>query len=182
MILKRSLIEAQKLVPLASHPLLLSVATFAVFGSQIEFFPLPLKKTIEDDQLTPIKPPKGFASAGVPWFCPSLLPPVAFMHWALLLITNSHLMAARQVASCRLNLCCSLGVGSSATGGDQRRILVLFDLRFINNSSLASWYSENQPMVNIYLSFYETESCPTIPKGWESVKHFQCLLPLASDV
>lgn len=71
-----------------------------------------------------------FASAGVPWFCPwhSLLSPVAFMHWALLLITNSHLMAASQFASYRLNLCCSLGSGSSATGGDWRCTLVLFDL------------------------------------------------------
>lgn len=30
-----------------------------VFGSWDEFFPLPLKKTIEDYQLTPIKPFKG---------------------------------------------------------------------------------------------------------------------------
>lgn len=94
------------------------MATFAVFGSQVEFFPLPLRKTIEDDQSTPIKSHKGFANAGVPWFCPSLLPPVAFMLWALLLITNSHLMAASQFASYRLNLCCSLEPRSSATGRD----------------------------------------------------------------
>lgn len=110
----------------------LSLATFTVFGSRVEFFPLPLKKTIEDDQLTPIKPLFFFffASAGVPWFCPwhSLLSPVAFRHWALLLITNSHLMAASQFASYRLNLCCSLGSGSSATGGDWRCTLILFDL------------------------------------------------------
>lgn len=69
---------------LASRSLSVSVATFTVFGSWVEFFPLPLKKTIEDDQLTPVKPHKGIASAGVPWFCSSLLPPVAFLlHWAL---------------------------------------------------------------------------------------------------
>lgn len=147
-----------------------------------EFFPLPLKQTIEDDQLTPIKPRKGFASAGVPWFCPSLLLPVAFMHWALQLITNSHLLSASQSASCRLNLCCSLRPGSSATGEGWRCTPVLLDLWYMKKSSLASWYSENQPMVNIYLFFYETESCPTTPKGWESVKHFLCLLLLESDI
>lgn len=66
----------------------------------------------------------------LPWFRPSLLPPVAFMHWALLLITNSHLMAACQVASYRLNLCCSLGPGSSATVGDWRFYLTWFCLTF----------------------------------------------------
>lgn len=157
------------------------MATFAVFGSQVEFFPLPLRKTIEDDQSTPIKSHKGFANAGVPWFCPSLLPPVAFMLWALLLITNSHLMAASQFASYRLNLCCSLEPRSSATGRDWMCTLLCLTW-YMKNSSLACCCSENQPMVNIYLSFYQTESCSTTPKGWESVKHFQCLFLLASDV
>lgn len=59
--------------------------------------------------------------------------------------------------------------------------LVLLDLWYTKNSSLASWCSENQPMVNIDLPM-RLSLPPAPPKGWESVKHFQCLLLLASDV
>lgn len=130
MVPKRFLIEAENLVHLASHPLLLSMATFAVSGSWVEFFPLPLKRTTEDDQLTPIKPHKGFANAVVT-LVSSQPPPSCGLH-ALGTSINHKFPLDGSMSGCILQVKSVLFFGTrvfSHSGGLEVLFdLVLFDL------------------------------------------------------